>query len=124
MDENNELFSNQKKKVIGKINLETPKNVTTDNFVCLRSNDYSFKCKDNIENENKIKGTSKSQSKHNKFEDYKKRLDGEEYQRECINYILRSMNHEMHFQEIKKSSLSLFDGKRKYLNIKESIPCN
>ena len=58
---------------------------------------------------NKIKGVTKSQSKHNKFEDYKKCLDGEEYQTECNNYILRSINLEMHPQEIKNSTLSIFD---------------
>ena len=31
----------------------------------------------------KIKGISKSQPKHYKFEEYKKCLDGEEYQQEC-----------------------------------------
>ena len=37
----------------------------------------------------KLKGISKSQSKNIKFEEYKKRLDGKEYQQECDNYILR-----------------------------------
>ena len=44
---------------------------------------------------------SKSQSKHIKFEEYKKCLDGEDYRRECNIYIIRSINHEMHFQELK-----------------------
>ena len=60
------------KKVIGKFKIETPKNLWIDEFVCLRSKAYSFKCKDNIESKNKIKGISKSQSKHIKFEEYKK----------------------------------------------------
>ena len=42
----------------------------------------------------------------------KKCLDGEEYQKVCINYILRSINHEMHIQEVKESTLSIFDDKR------------
>ena len=46
--ENHELFSIENKKVIGK----TPKNIWIDEFVCLRSNVYSFKYKDNFENEN------------------------------------------------------------------------
>ena len=71
----------------------------------------------------KLKGVSKSQSKHIKFEEYKKCLDGEEYQRECNNYILRSINHEIHLQE-KKSTLSIFDDKRCYINETESIPWN
>ena len=90
----------------------------------MRSKAYSFKCKNNDENKNEVKGISKSQSKHIKFEEYKKCLDGKEYQRECNNYILRSIDHEMHLQEIKKSTLSIFDDKRCYINETESIPWN
>ena len=68
LDENHELFSNKNKKVIGKFKIETPKNVFIDEFVGLRSKAYSFECKDNIESKNKIKGISKSQSNHIKFE--------------------------------------------------------
>ena len=96
LDENHELFSIKNKKVIGKFKIETPKNIWIDEFVCLRSKAYSFKCNDNIENKNKMKGISKSQSKHIEFEEYKNCLDGEEYQKECNNYILHSINHEMH----------------------------
>ena len=123
LDENHELFSNKKKKIIGKFKKETPKNFWIEDFVCLISKDYSFKSNDNNENENKTKGISKSQSKHIKFEENKKCLDGEEYQKECNNYILRSINHEMHLQEI-KSTLSIFDDKRCYINETESIPWN
>ena len=47
-----------------------------------------------------------------------------EYQRECNNYILRSFNHEMHLQEIKKSTSSIFDDERCYINETGSIPWN
>ena len=104
LHENHELFSEKNKKVVGNF-----KDIWIDEFVCLRSNAYSFKCKNENENKIKLKGVSKSQSKHNKFEEYKKCLDGEEYQRECKNYILRSNNHEMYLQVFKKSTLSLFD---------------
>ena len=67
---------------------------------------YAFKCGD--DSKNKLKGISKSQSKHVKFEEFKKCLDGEEYQRECNNYILRSVDHEMHLQETKKNQYYLF----------------
>ena len=53
LDENHELFSNKNKKVIGKFKIETPKNVWIDEFVCLRSKAYSFKCKDEDGNKNK-----------------------------------------------------------------------
>ena len=69
--------------------------------VCLRSKLYAFKCGD--DSKNKLKGDSKSQSKNIKFEKYKKRLDGEEYQRESNNCIIRSINHEMVLQEVKKN---------------------
>ena len=122
LDENHELFSNKNKKVIGKFKIETPENIWIDEFVCLRSKAYSFKCKNNDENKNKIKGISKSQSKHIKFEEHYNCLFGGEYQRECNNYIIRSINHEMVLQEVRKSTLSLFDDKRCYINNIESIP--
>ena len=93
LDENHELFSERNKKVIGIFKIETPKNVWIDEFICLVSKTYSFKCKDNVENKNKIKRFPKAQSKDIKFEEYKNCLDGEEYHRECNNYILRSINH-------------------------------
>ena len=81
LDENHELFSNKNRKVIGNIKIETPKNIWIDEFICLRSKMYAFKCGD--DSKNKLKGTSKSQPKHIKFEEYKKCLDREEYQGEC-----------------------------------------
>ena len=83
---------------------------------------YSFKCGEEINN--KMKGVSKSQSKHIIFEDYKKCSDGEEYHRESKKYILRSISLEMYLQETKKSTLSLFDDQRKYLSNIESLPWN
>ena len=85
LDKNHELYSEKNKKGIGKFKIETPKNIWIDEFVCLRSKAYSFKCKDNNENKNKIKGISKSQSKHFKFEEYNNCLFGGDYQRECNN---------------------------------------
>ena len=120
LDENHELFSNKNKKVIGKFKTETPKNIWIDELICLRSKMYAFKCGN--DSTNKLKGISKSQSEHIKFEEHKKCLDGEEYPRECNNYIIRSINHEMNLQEVKKSTLSLFDDKRCYINNIESKP--
>ena len=124
LDKNHELYNNKNKKVIGKFKTETPKNFWIDEFVCLRSRAYSFKCKNNDENKNKMKGVSKSQPKHIKFEEYYNCLFGGEYQKECDNYIIRSLNHEMYLQKVKKSTLSLFDDKRCYINETESIPWN
>ena len=74
LDKNHELFSTKNEKVFGKFKIETPKNIWIDEFVCLRSKMYSFKCGD--DSKNKLKGVSKSQSNHIKFEDYKKCLVG------------------------------------------------
>ena len=43
------------KKDIGKFKVETPKSIWIDEFVCLKSKAYSFKCKDNIVSKNKKK---------------------------------------------------------------------
>ena len=124
LDENHELYSEKNKKVIGKFKIETPKNIWIDEFVCLRSKAYSFKCKDNDENKNKIKAISKSQSKHNKFEEYYNCFFGGEYQKVCDNYIIRSLSHEMVLQKVRKSTLSIFDDKRFYIIETKSIPWN
>ena len=50
-----------------------------------------------------MKGVSKSQTKHINFEESKKCLDGGENQGECNNCILRSINHEMFVQKVKKN---------------------
>ena len=72
LDEKHELYGNKNKKVIGKLKIETPRSIWKDELVCLRSKAYSFKCKDNIESKNYLKGISKSQSKHINFEEYQK----------------------------------------------------
>ena len=122
LDKNHELYSNKNKKIIGKFKIETPKSVWIDEFVCLRSKMYAFKCGN--DSKNKLKGVSKCQSKNIKFEEYKKCLDGEEYQEECDSFIIRSINHDMVLQKVKKSTLSIFDDKRCYINNIESKPWN
>ena len=62
LDKNYELLSHKNKKVKGKFKIETPSIIWIDEFVCLRSKMYAFKCGDDIKN--KIKGVSKSQSIH------------------------------------------------------------
>ena len=114
LDKNHEIFSNKNKKVIGRFKTETPRFVWIDEFVCLRPKAFSFKCKNDDESKNKLEGVSESQSKHMKIEEYKKRLDNEDYQKDCDNYIFRSLNHEMYPQQFKKSTLSLFDDKQCY----------
>ena len=109
-----------KKKVVGKFKIETPENIWIDELVALRSKCYAFKCGD--DSKNKLKGISKSYSRIIKFDEYKKCLDCEEYQHECDNYILGSINQEMYLQRVKKSTLSIFDDKRCYINFIENKP--
>ena len=122
LDKNHELFSNKNKKVIGKFKIETSKSIWIDEFVCLRSKMYAFKCGN--DSKNKLKGISKSRSKNIKFEEYYNCLFGKEYQRECDNYIIRSINRDMVLQKVKKSTLSIFDDKRYYINNIKSEPWN
>ena len=122
IDENHELYSEKNKKVLGKFKIETPKNIFIDEFIALRSKMYTFKCKDKEEDKNKLKGICKSQSKNIKFVDYKICLNGEELENECVNYILKSINHDMYMQGVKKTTLSIFDDKRNYLDNITSIP--
>ena len=99
LDKNHELFSNKNKKVIEKFKTETLKKISIDELICLRSKMYAFKCGDDTKN--KLKGISNSQSKHIKFEQCKNCLDGDNYQKECNNYFLRSINHDNKLQELK-----------------------
>ena len=55
---------------------------------------YAFK--GGSDSKNKLKGVSKSQSKNIKFEQFKKCLDGNDCKKECDNYILRSLNHDIY----------------------------
>ena len=120
LDKNHKLYSKKNKKVLGKFKIETPKNIWIDEFVCLISKMYAFKSGD--DSKKKLNGISKSQSKNIKFEEYKKCLDGEDYQQDCDNYVIRSINHEMVLQKVKESTLSIFDDKRGYINNIESKP--
>ena len=99
--------------MIGKFKIETPKKILIDEFVCLRSKMYAFKCGDDSKN---LKGISQTYAKDNKFGENKKCLDGQEYQQECDNYLIRSLNHKRYLQRVRKSTLSQFDDKRCYIN--------
>ena len=100
--------------------METPKIFWVDELVCLRKKMYLFKCGDDIKNI--LNGICTSHSKHIQFEEFKKFLDGEEYQKECNNYILRPINHEMYLQEIKKVTFCVIDDTRNYLINIKSLP--
>ena len=63
------------KKVFVKFKIENPENIWIDEFVCLGSKVYSFRCAVDIKNI--LKGVSNSQSKHIKFEHHKECIDGD-----------------------------------------------
>ena len=83
---------------------------------------HAFKSGD--DSKNKVKSIGKFQAKHINFDEHKNCLDGEDYQKQCDNYIIRSINHEMHLHRGKKSTRSFFDAKRCYINSIESKPSN
>ena len=87
------------KKVVGKIKIETPKSIWIDEFIALRSKAYSFRRNDR--NTNNLKGISKSQSKNVKFEEYYSCLFRGEFQKQCDNYPILSLKHEMYLQKVK-----------------------
>ena len=72
----------------------------------------------------KLKGNSKSYSKHFKFEELYNCPFGGKHHKECDNYVIRSPTHEMCLQLVKKSTLTQFDDKRCYVNETESKPWN
>ena len=121
-----ELFSNVNKKVLGKFKIETPKNIWINEFIALTKRKLiRFKCNNNDEDKNKLKGITKTQTKNIKFEEYYTIVYLDlNYQKECDNFVIRALNHEMFMQKITKNSLSAFDEKRCYLNNIESIPWN
>ena len=90
-----------------------------DEFTALRCNMYAHKCGD--DSKKKIKGIINFFSKDTKFEEFKKSLDGEKYQKKCDNYFLISINHEMYIQKAKeKPTRNQFDYKLCYINDIES----
>ena len=54
---------------------------------------YAFENGD--DSKNKLKGISKTSLKNIKFDEYKKCLDAEKYQKKYNNYIFWSLNREM-----------------------------
>ena len=59
LDENHELFSIKNKIVVGKFKCETPENIWINEFVCLGSIMFSFKCGD--DSKTKLEDVSKYQ---------------------------------------------------------------
>ena len=88
---NNEIFSDKNKRVTGRFKLETPRKIYIDEFLFLISKMFAYKCA----NDNKLysKGICDSLSKIIKIEEYRIYLHSRENQKECDNFIRKSMNH-------------------------------
>ena len=93
--------------------------VFTDEFIGLRSKACSYNCGN--DNERRMKGISKCKLKNNNFEVYFKCSYEQSYQKECDNNVIRSNNHEMYLQLLRKSTLSHFDEKHCNKNETKSI---
>ena len=59
----------------------------------MRSTAYAIKSND--EETNELKGVSKLQGKNTNFEEDYNCMFGGDYQKECDNYLFRSVYHEM-----------------------------
>ena len=86
---------------------KTLKTENLDEFVALRSKCYASKCGNGTKN--KLKGISKSFSRNINNDEYYNCLLGEDYQQEDDNYIIRSLDHELYLQQLKKTTLSIID---------------
>ena len=94
------------KQIVGKLATGTPEKVWLDEFIFLKDKAYSFECDD--KDTNKLIGVSKSQSMNTDSEDCYIYLFGGEYQKECDqNYIL-SVNHELYPQKLVEKLTIIF----------------
>ena len=59
----------------------------------------------------KLKGISKSHDKNINYDEYYSCSFGGDYQRECDIFIIRSINHEMYSQKVRKKTISASDEK-------------
>ena len=124
LNENHEMISNRNKKWIGKYKIETLKKAWIGELICSTSKVFSLNCKSDDESKSKLKGVSNFQSKQINFEEYKKCLYEDVYQKEYDVCTTRSLCHATYLQQIKYSTISWFDDKRCYINQTESKPWN
>ena len=119
LDKNHPLFSNKNKKVVGKFKVETGPVLTIDRFVALKSKMYCFDVND--KQCSKIKGLNKQSSAKIRIDEFINTLNNG-----CItqgtNVGIRSNNHNISLQTVKKTALSPSDDKRCYISPTESVP--
>ena len=114
-DKSHFLFSNNNKKVIGKMKDET-KGIPIEEFVGLRSKMYSIKCGGLKKQMRTAKGIKKSIVRNKlRHDNYKSILFDKSY---CKNvmHLIRNDGHEMYSIKQNKTSLSCYDDKRYILH--------
>ena len=79
------------------VEIKFDKNVWNDEFICLRSKMYAFRCGDDCKN--KLKGISKSQSINIKFEDNYNCLFGQNLNENVIIILFHHLATECIFSE-------------------------
>ena len=121
LNKEHKLTSNEFKKIPGYLEIETPKSLYIDRFVCLRIKCYAYTTQlDGCDN--KLKGIVKGYKKKISLDQYYKCLMNQTYDITCKQFCIRSHDHNMFLQQITKKLLSPFDDKRKYINKIQSIP--
>ena len=118
LDPYHELYSENIKKVIGKVKLETSPELDLDEAVFLRRKSFSLNIKQNSSH-CKHKGVQDL----NKYslEDYKYCLENNEI-KYGVNYSFKSNKHEITMVKQKKITLNSFDDKRCYFDKCISVP--
>ena len=118
LDPSHELYSKDNKIVIGKMKLETARELDSDEAVILRCKSYSLNIK-----QNSLHCKHKRVQDHKKYtlEDYKYCLENNEF-KYGVNYSFRSNKHEITMMKQKKIALNTFDDKRCYLDKYISVP--
>ena len=117
LDTSHELYSEAKKKVIGKMKLETAPELDLDEAVFSRIKSYSLNIKQN--NSHFKHKCVQDQNKYT-VEDYKYCLENNEI-KYGVNYSFRSNKHEITLVKQKKIALNTFDDKRCYIDENFSV---
>ena len=118
LDPSHELYSEDTKKVIGKMKLETLPELDLEEAVIIRSKSYSLNIKQNSSH-----GKHKGVQGHNTYtlEEYKFCLENIEI-KYGVNYSFTSNKHDISKVKQKKIALNTFDGKRCYIDKYISVP--
>ena len=115
LDKSHELYDPTKKKVIGKMKIETSPVLVLDSFVALRSKSYSFSYND-------IRKSKQKGIQHTlKYADYINSLFNSQTS-SSTNKSIRSKLHNLTVEKQNKLTLNLFDDKRLHINEIQSFP--